>query len=110
MGVTTAETTSATRDDIPRDVTTKEFRDFRDRAAYVRVTGTFPTHVRAHFNALLCAATEWVKGPSSADERFGHVQVSEDVAHDLQLDQHPMVRRVREEIARGSAVGWLLKD
>lgn len=32
-----------TIDDVPRDPNTKEYNDFRDRAAFVYTTGTFPT-------------------------------------------------------------------
>lgn len=85
-----------TAKDIPTDAKSREFVEFRDRAAYVYLTGTFPTHVRKHFTNLLKAATEFVRGPSSVDKRFGHIQITPDVAGQLKLDEHRMVRKVRE--------------
>lgn len=79
--------------DIPKDAGSREFVDFRDRAAYVHLTGTFPTHVRKYFTGLLRAATEYARAPLVG--KYGHVKVSEDVVNRLKLDDHPMVRKVR---------------
>lgn len=76
----------------------KVFTDFRDRAAYTYVTGTFPTHLRTFFTALLRKATRYTTEPASFDLRGGHMMVEQTVVDSLALDDHPMVRKTREMI------------
>ena len=90
-----------TKDDIPKDPNSKEYIDFRDRAAYVYITGTFPTHVRKYFTTLLRMATESAMGKSSLDGRSGHLKVAPDVVAILRLDEHPMVRKSKTYVSDG---------
>lgn len=78
------------------------FRErMRDRAAYVFVTGMFPSHLRKTSTAFLREITRPYRRPSSLDGRSGNVIVLEEAASDLQLNAHPMVRAVRTKIANG---------
>lgn len=87
--------------DIPTDPTSKAFADFRDRAAYVYIMGSFPTHIRSHFTALLSMISRSVMEPSSLDRAFGGVKVNDEMVHRLRLEEHPMVRRTRLMLAEG---------
>jgi hypothetical protein len=75
--------------------------DLRDRAAYVYVTGQFPSHLRRKYTGMLRALTHYFKKPVSLDGRTGHLKLDDEVIRDLALDSHPMVRKVREKIAAG---------
>lgn len=79
----------------------KAFADFRDRAAYVYIMGSFPTHIRTYFTALLSMISRTVSEPASLDRAFGGVKVNEEMVHRLRLEEHPMVRRTRLLLAEG---------
>lgn len=87
-------------DKLP-DPATKEYTDLRDRAAYVYATGTFPTHLRTYFTSLLRAVTRYSRKPVSLDGRTGSMQVLPENIQALNLDQHPMVKKVRDYISKG---------
>lgn len=75
--------------------------DMVDRAAYVYVTGQFPSHLRKHYTAVLRAVTHYFRKPVAFDGRTGNIKLDERVVADLKLEQHPMVKMVREKIREG---------
>lgn len=89
----------------------KEFEDLRDRAAYVYVTGTFPTHLRKYFTAILQGITRYSRSPVSLDRRIGSMQLTEDMIVQLGLTDHPMVRKAKHFIDQGYQiqVGFSMK-
>jgi hypothetical protein len=99
------ETTSGTTpDDVSRllhDKDSKDFDDLRDRAAYVYVTGSYPTHLRSYMTSLLAKITRYSRNPVSLDRRLGSMAVDETRATQLGLDEHPMVTKVRDFIKAG---------
>lgn len=86
---------------IPDDRNSKEYADFRDRAAYMFCTGAYPTHLRTHFTALLRAVSRYQGKPASLDGRIGNMHLDPSVAQELGLDDHPMVRKTREFVTKG---------
>jgi hypothetical protein len=79
----------------------KAYLDFRDRAAYVFVTGAFPTHLRPESVRLLRNITQFSK---TQDAEMGSVRILPKFVEDLDLTNHPMVREVR----RYQAKGWIV--
>jgi hypothetical protein len=79
----------------------KEVTDFRDRAAYVYITGSFPTHLRSFFTSLLRKATKYTAEPTAIDGRSGSVAMNMVVIRELDLQNHPMVKKVREYVSHG---------
>lgn len=82
----------------------KPYKDLQDRAAYMYVTGCFPTHLRG-------AASEWLRlvstpsrSPSALDGRGGVMSILQPVATRLGLEMHPMVEKVREKVAQGCTI------
>ena len=75
--------------------------DIRDRAAYVYVTGQFPSHLRRNYMGILRAVTASFQRPVSLDGRSGSVKLTSDVVNDLALEKHPMVIEVRAKIDEG---------
>jgi hypothetical protein len=78
--------------------------EIRDRAAYVYVTGQFPSHLRRNYTGILRAMSQRFRKPVSLDGRSGTLALNGDVAHDLKLEEHPMVREVRHKIAEGFVI------
>ena len=77
------------------------YRDLQDRAAYVFVTGTFPSHLRTFFTRVLAVITTTERSPTTFAGRAGSLAVDPDVAIRLGLVGHPMVVKVREYLERG---------
>lgn len=75
--------------------------DIRDRAAYVYVTGQFPSHLRSNTMAILRAITATLRQPVALDGRSGSIKVTSAVAADLELEAHPLVKGVRAKLAEG---------
>lgn len=75
--------------------------DIRDRAAYVYVTGQFPTHLRKNYTGILRAITAQFTRPVSLDGRSGSIKITSDVVSDLDLESHPMVQEVRRRVDEG---------
>lgn len=82
----------------------KEYQDLRDRAAYVYVTGSFPTHLRTLMTGLLRKITRYSRQPVSLDGRAGSTQVEQENVERLGLAMHPMVRKTKEFLAMGYAI------
>ena len=80
---------------------TKTRDDMVERAAYVYVTGQFPSHLRKHYTGVLRAITAYFRKPVAFDGRSGSMKLDDAVVLDLVLDKHPMVKEVRAKIAEG---------
>jgi hypothetical protein len=96
--------TGTSGEDISRllhDKNTKDYEDLRDRAAYVYVTGSYPTHLRTYMVSLLRKITRYSRSPVSLDRRLGSLAVDDTRAKQLGLDEHPMVTKVREFVKDG---------
>lgn len=79
----------------------KEYKDLRDRAAYMFITGTYPSHLRTFFTRALSVISKLHNAPVSLDGRSGNLQVDPVIAGKLELDTHPMVVKVRQYIKDG---------
>ena len=86
---------------VLQDNRSKEYTDFRDRSAYVFITGAFPSHLRDYFNALLSGGARRVREHTSLDGQGGSMKVDPDVVEALKLPDHPMVKKVREFVGNG---------
>lgn len=73
----------------------------RDRAAYLYITGHFPSHLRPKTNQYLRQISYFYKRPTSFDGRFGHCKIKDDAVRALRLNQHEMVKAVRAKIRDG---------
>jgi hypothetical protein len=78
--------------------------EIRDRSAYVFTTGQFPSHLRKLYTNMISEMTQPFRKPSSLDGRVGYIQLREEIAADLKLEQHNMVKEVRLQIARGFVI------
>lgn len=88
-------------DNVLQDPDSKAYHDLRDRAAYVYVTGTYPTHLRRYFTSLLRAITNYHRQPVSLDRRIGSMKLDDEAVARLELNVHPLVRKVQEYINKG---------
>lgn len=75
--------------------------DMIDRAAFIYVTGHFPSHLRQHYTAALRTITQYFRRPVALDGRTGNIRLDDRAVADMQLDQHPMVNEVRAKLAQG---------
>lgn len=94
----------ATDDEVARimaDPNSKDFQDLRDRAAYVYVTGSIPTHLRTLMNSLLRKLTRYSRTPVSLDGRLGSMQLDAGSIAALSLDAHPLTKKVRQYLNDG---------
>lgn len=73
----------------------------RDRAAYMFITGHFPSHLRPKTNGYLRQISHMYRRPTSLDGRFGHRKLKDDAIRALRLNDHDMVKAVREKIREG---------
>lgn len=73
----------------------------RDRAAYMFITGHFPSHLRPKTVRYLRQISNFYKKPTSFDGRFGHAKLKDDAIRALRLNQHEMVKAVRAKIREG---------
>lgn len=78
--------------------------DIRDRAAFVYITGSFPTHLRRNYMAVLRAVTSYFRTPTALDHESGAIGISDEVVKDLSLEDHPMVKVVRQYLANGYVI------
>lgn len=96
----------ASIDRILANPSSKEFKDFRDRAAYMHITGTHPSHLRTFFTQALSMVSKMHNNPVSMDGFSGALKLNDDVASKLDLSQHPMVMKTRAYVANG----WRIKS
>jgi hypothetical protein len=80
---------------------TKSRADVRDRAAYVFVTGQFPSHLRSNYMGILRAVTASFAKPVALDGRSGSMKLTPEAVTDLDLENHPLVKAVRAKLAEG---------
>jgi hypothetical protein len=86
---------------ILSDPRSKDYKDLRDRAAYVYITGSFPTHLRTLMTSLLRAVTKYSRTPVSLDGSRGSIKLDNEMVDALGLDEHPMIRKVKHYIDQG---------
>lgn len=77
----------------------KDFDDLRDRAAYVHVTGVMPTHLREYMTDLLTKISRVARANNG-----NAIQIAQRNAAMLGLDDHPMVKAVREFVNEGYTI------
>lgn len=97
----------ASDDEVARimaDPNGRDYHDLRDRAAYVYATGSIPTHLRTLMNSLLRKLTIYSRQPASLDGRLGSLRLDEHTVVALGLDNHPMIRKVRQYLDEGYRV------
>lgn len=88
--------------DILADPDSLAFTELRDRAAYMYLTRCYPTHLRPFYTGALTEMRRYANlGPQSPGFSLEPAFI-----HELDLDEHPMVVRAREMMARG----WRLCD
>lgn len=75
--------------------------DLRDRACYMYITGTYPSHLRKLATRMLASISKTVGKATSLDGRSGNALLDAEIALRLDLENHPMVQKVREFLARG---------
>lgn len=73
----------------------------RDRAAFIHVTGIYPSHLRRETIQTLRYMVETYQTLTALDGRSGQFRVHPEVVADLELNAHPMVRKVREKMREG---------
>lgn len=79
-----------------------EFREkMRNRLAYVYVVGQFPSHLRKQSIEMIRTVTFHYRKPVCFDGRSGNMKLNDEVVEELDLNAHPMVRKVREKIRAG---------
>lgn len=81
---------------ILRKPKSKDFKDLRDRAAHLYVSGGYANHLRPFFSGALCIISSSPDGRLLADPQTGAIQVAEAFVQRLTLDYHPMVQAVRK--------------
>ena len=88
---------------VLRDTRSKAYKDLRDRAAYLHVTGAFPTHLRTFFTRALARISSVQRGCAGFGGRLAGAgaSVSEEWQIRLGLDEHPLVRKVSEFLSQG---------
>ncbi|MTH94678.1 hypothetical protein [Roseibium sp. RKSG952] len=79
----------------------KEYAALRHRAAYMYITGSFPTHLRTRMTTFLRLISEHTNQPSALDGRSGALSVTYENIESLKLESHPMVIRVRKFLDDG---------
>lgn len=84
-----------------RDRRGKYFKDVRDRAAYMHITGTYPSHLREHFTRVLGLISVMSNRATSLDHRLGTLKIDGQIREQLDLDRHPMVMKAKEYIKEG---------
>jgi hypothetical protein len=75
--------------------------DIRDRAAYVFITGTYPTHLRPWHTGVIRAVTSYLRRPTGLDGECGNFKMKDGVVVDLDLRRHPMVMETQARIDTG---------
>lgn len=80
---------------------TKLHGDIADRAAFMLITGIFPSHLRTKSVNILRQITSFFRRPTSIDGRSGRFRVNEAAARDLGLNNRPIVKVVRQKVSEG---------
>lgn len=77
----------------------KEFKDLRDRVAYMHLTKAFPSHLREFFTGALRVVSSRREEADVSLRIDGSLRVAEEVVERLALESHPMMLKVREQQA-----------
>lgn len=80
---------------------TWQFDRIVDRAAYMFVTGTYPSHLRSKAQNVLTQISHDFPHPVSLDGRIGRRKLDDDAVRDLGLENHDMVKTVRDKVSQG---------
>lgn len=72
----------------------------RDRVAYIHVTGCNPSHLRKITQDFLAVMTSFFKGPLP-EPKVGPIVINPDVLEFLDIEAHPLVKKVNEFYRRG---------
>ncbi len=83
------------------DLPQKELKDFRDRAAFLYLTGVFPTHLRDKYTRMLVQIARHPSGCSILDAKAGVFALNDAPAIKLDLENHVMVRKVHDYEGQG---------
>jgi hypothetical protein len=86
---------------ILADPKSKEFKDLRDRAAYMFITGAHPSHLRIFFTRALTRISKMHNKPVSLDGRSGNLKIDEVIASKLELSAHPMALKAQQYVNDG---------
>lgn len=84
----------------------KEFNDLRDRAAYMFITGGYPSHLRVFFTQALKLVSKMHNEPQSLDGLSGALKLNDEIVLKLNLGTHPMVTKVQLYVRDG----WRIKS
>lgn len=82
----------------------KDYMDLRDRAAFVHITGTLPTHLRENMTALLRSMTVVRSEPTSMDGESGSIKIEPHIGRSIRIEKHPMVEKTKEFLSNGYKV------
>lgn len=82
----------------------KLHQDISDRAAYMFITGCYPSHLRSKATGILRQITHDYRRPTSIDDRKGNRMLFEDAIRDLRLNSHEMVKAAREKVSQGYVI------
>lgn len=86
---------------LMRDTRSKGYKDLRDRAAYMYITGTYPSHLRTFFTRALGLIARIHNRPVSLDGRSGNMKLDDNIVAKMDLANHPMVLKTREYVESG---------
>ncbi len=75
--------------------------DTRDRAAYLHCVGYVPSHLRTKATQIQFQISDYFRRPTSLDGRLGERRLKDDAIRDLKINDHDMVREVRERVSQG---------
>lgn len=74
-----------------RDRWDEHFSRIEDRAAYMFITGSYPSHLRPEATSILRNISRDFPHPVSLDGRLNGRILREDVVDELRLEQNPVV-------------------
>lgn len=74
------------------------FSRMADRAAYMFITGSYPSHLRPEATSILRNISLDFRRPVSLDGRLMGRRLRDEAVSELSLEQHPMVKAVRNKI------------
>lgn len=83
---------------------TRLHEEIADRAAFVLITGIFPSHLRIKSADILRQITSYYRRPTSIDCRSGRLRLNPDAVRDLRLNDLPIVKVVREKVSQGNKI------
>lgn len=76
----------------------KGWQELRDRAAYIYLSGSFPSHLRPHTVKALRQIVRIVKKPEGDK---GSLIITDEAVNALQLRDHPMIKTAERFLEKG---------